>query len=218
MKYKFFISTILAILLLTRCSNKHISGSYAHGYKGISSHEFVFVEQPKKFEYYLRTESGVFEYSVGNWNQNKKRIILYGFNDNNIKALNVENKVADNTGNDKVLIQFSPSSDMIKANVVINNNIVVPVARDTTLVYNGRIAAIQIKSYLSYSGLLSWQPKIDTLYSSVINTGSTRSDKLITLKFVVNPEDFVRTKLVDTLTIKNNHTLLWRNLKLRKIK
>jgi hypothetical protein len=216
MTFKLFIVSVLAILFLATCSNRHITGSYVLGYKGISSHQIVFIEQPKAFEYDLKTESGIFEYSAGNWNQNKNYLILYGFNDKNIKVLDVENKVTDNIGNDKILIQLSPLSNLIKTDVVINNSAVVPVARDTSFVYDGKIEGIQIKSYLSYSGLLSWQPKIDTLYSSVINPGSTNGVKLITLKFLVNPKDFVRIKLLDTVTIKNNHVLLWHNLKLIK--
>lgn len=217
---RYIIIFILTILLFENCNSiHHLNGRYANSYAGVSGEEIRFMQQPKRFEYYLRSEMGILEYSTGSWVRNKNRIILNGFTDSNIKTLNVENKITDNADNkSKVLIQFTTTSNLIKADVVINDNVVVRVSSDTAFFYNVKIKTIQIKSYLSYTGLLSSSPKIDTLYSSKIEVDNcSNKNKDVALKFVVNPNDFARTKLTDTITVKKNALLYQDKIKLKKV-
>jgi hypothetical protein len=215
MKKTFVILTV-SILFFASCTTyKKIIGSYNDG-KYV---EFLFKENANKFEYYLRSEMGVLEYSTGSWVRNKNQIILNGFTDSNIKTLNVEDKIIDNADNKgKVLIHYTTTSNLVKADVIINDNAVVRVSSDTTFFSDLKIKTVQIKSYLSYTGLLSSSPKIDTLYSSKIEIdNSSNKNKDVVLKFAVNQSDFARTKLTDTITIKRN-TLFYRNkIKLKKI-
>ena len=176
-------------------------------------------DRPNRFEYYLRSEMGVLEYSTGSWVRNKNQIILNGFTDNNIKDLNVESTITDNADNkDKVLIQYTTTSNLVKSDIIINDNAVVRVSSDTTFFSDLKIKVVQIKSYLSYTGLLSSSPKIDTLYSSRIEVDkSSNKNKDVVLKFAVNPNDFARTKLTDTITVKRNALLYHDKIKLKKV-
>jgi hypothetical protein len=217
MRYLSNLSLVFTILFLPSCGNVHyLNGRYTR-HSGVSSEEITFTQLPNKFEYYFKSEMGVLNYSTGNWIQNKNQVVLNGFTDTNIKTLKVEkDETVDNTISiDKILIKYSPTEATIKTSVVINNTTVISVSRDTSLAYP-EIKTIEVKSYLSYKGLLSSPPKIDTLYSQKIEINNSNHNKIITLKFTVSPEDFVREKLTDTITVKNNHTLLWRKLKLTK--
>ena len=153
---------ILTILLFESCNSvHHLNGRYANSYAGVSGEEIRFMQQPNRFEYYLRSEMGVLEYSTGSWVRNKNQVILNGFTDSNIKTLNVENKITDNGDNkDKVFIQYTTTSNLVKSDVIINDNAVVRVSSDTTFFSELKIKVVQIKSYLSYTGLLSSSPAL----------------------------------------------------------
>ena len=210
---------ILPVLLFENCNSPHnLSGKYINSYAGVSGEEIRFMQQPDKFEYFFRSEMGVLEYSTGSWIRNKNQIILNGFTDNNLKTLNVEDKITDNAGNkSNVLIQYTTKSNIVKAEVIINDNAVTRISGDTTFFFDFKIKTVQVKSYLSYSGLLSSPPKIDTLYSSRINISGSSESKNIVLKFTVHPYDFARVKFNDTLTVKNSRTLYQKNkTKLKK--
>ncbi len=210
---------IFTILLFENCNSiHHLNEKYANNYAGVSGEEIRFMQQPNRFEYYLRSEMGILEYSTGRWVRNKNQIILNGFTDSNIKTLNVENKITDNADNkSKVLIQFTTTSNLIKADVIINDNAGFRISGDTTFFSDLKIKTVQIKSYLSYTGLLSSSPKIDTLYSSKIEVNkSSNKNKDLVLKFAVNSNDFARTKLSDTITVKKSALLYHNKIKLKK--
>lgn len=211
---------ILTILLFENCNSVHnLNGKYANSYAGVSGEEIIFMQQPNRFEYYLRSEMGVLEYSTGSWVRNKNKLILNGFTDSNIKALHVESTITDNTDNkDKMFIQYTTTSNLVKSDVIVNENAVVRVSNDTAFFSMLKVNTIQIKSYLSYTGLLSSSPKIDTLYSSKIKVdNNSNKNKDVVLKFSVNPCEFARIKLTDTITVKSK-ALLYRNkIKLKKL-
>jgi hypothetical protein len=160
---------------------------------------------------------GVLEYSTGSWVRNRNQVILNGFADSNIKALNVKSAITDNLNNkDKILIQYRTTSSLVKSVVVINNDAVVNVSSDTAFFSDLKIKVVQIKSYLSYTGLLSSSPKIDTLYSSKIELDNNGNKDMV-LSFSVNQYDFVRTKLTDTITLKRNALLYHNKIKFKKV-
>ncbi len=206
--------TALPFFFIGCTTLKELSGKYSDG-KHI---EFVFTDTPNKFEYYFRSEMGVIEYSTGNWIRDKNEVILNGFTGSNINSLSCENTITDNADNkDKVLIRYTPASSLEKTDVIINDNNVIHISMDTTFFSEIWIKTIQVKSYLSYTGLLSSPPKIDTLYSSkiIIDNGGSKN-KNIVLNFRVHPYDFARVKINDTLTVKNNHILYLDKTKLKK--
>jgi hypothetical protein len=209
---------ILAILFFENCNSVyHLNGKYANGYAGVSGEEIRFMQQPNRFEYFLRSEMGVLEYSTGSWVRNRNQVILNGFADSNIKALNVKSAITDNLNNkDKILIQYRTTSSLVKSVVVINNDAVVNVSSDTAFFSDLKIKVVQIKSYLSYTGLLSSSPKIDTLYSSKIELDNNGNKDMV-LSFSVNQYDFVRTKLTDTITLKRNALLYHNKIKFKKV-
>lgn len=210
---------VLTILLFENCSSvHHLYGKYTNSYAGVSGEEIRFMQHPNRFEYYLRSEMGILEYSTGNWIRNKNQVILNGFTDSNIKALDVGNIITDNAdNNDKVLIQYTKTSGLVKSDVIINDNAVVRVSSDTTFFSELKIKTVQIKSYLSYTGLLSSPPKIDTLYSLKIKVdNSSNKNKDVVLKFAVDLNDFARIKLTDTITVKRNALLYHDKIKLKK--
>jgi hypothetical protein len=214
MKKIIIILTVLPFFFIGCTTLKKLNGKYSDG-KHI---EFVFTDTPNKFEYYLRSEMGVLEYSTGSWVQNKNQVILNGFTGSNINSLSYENTTTKNTDSkDKVLIRYTPASNLEKTDVIINDSNVIHVSMDTTFFSAIKIKTIQVKSYLSYTGLLSSPPKIDTLYSSKIkvNDGSSEN-KNIVLTFTVHPYDFTRVKFNDTLIVKSNRILYLNKTKLKK--
>lgn len=214
MKKIIIILTVLPFFFIGCTTLKKLNGKYSDG-KHI---EFVFADTPNKFEYYLRSEMGVLEYSTGSWVQNKNQVILNGFTGSNINSLSYENTTTENTDSkDKVFIRYTPASNLEKTDVIINDSNVIHVSMDTTFFSAIKIKTIQVKSYLSYTGLLSSPPKIDTLYSSKIkvNDGSSEN-KNIVLTFTVHPYDFARVKFNDTLIVKSNRILYLNKTKLKK--
>ena len=209
------IPTVLLFFFIGCTTIKELSGSYHDG-KHI---EFKFTEAPNKFEYYFRSEMGVLEYSVGSWVRNKNQLILNGFDDSNIRILNVENEITDNAdGNkDKINVQYATANNLAKADIVINDNAVIRVSNDTSFFFPTKIKTVQVKSYLSSRGLLSSSTKIDTLFSSKIEVNNNRNrSKNVVIKFSVSPSEFARVKLTDTIIVKRK-ALLYRNkIKLEK--
>lgn len=201
-----------------RCTTvKQLSGAYHYG----NSIEFKFRENPNEFEYFLRSEMGVLQYSTGKWKLNKDKLELLGLDDENLKTLDVESAITKNVSSNGTKVEIHYNTDnattYIKSVVLINGNKIYTVAKDTMLTPGYKVVTIQVKSYLSYTGLLSSPPKIDTLYSfkMKVDDGSNEN-RNVTLKFTVHPYDFVRVKLTDTLTVKNNHTLYYNKTKLKK--
>jgi hypothetical protein len=167
----------------------------------------------------MRGEMGLLQYSTGEWKLDKNKVYLTGFNDKDRSVLNVETAFANNLNSNgtqvEIFYRTGKAATYIKSVIVINDNTIYEITKDTTLSPEYKVATIQVKSYLSYEGLLSSSPKIDTLYSQKIKVDEAK-DKKITLKFSVNSEDFFRTKLADTITVKNNHTLVYDKIKLKK--
>ncbi len=215
------ISTIsvLSLLFFAQCaSTDQLNGTYSD----TKSIEFKFNDSTKMFEYFLRSEMGVLQYSKGGWESYDDKVYLLGLTDNNIKKIDVESVINKNVSSNRTHVEVHCNSDNavtnIKSIVFINDDKTYVVAKDTVFSLDYKVEVIQVKSYLSYSGLLSSAPKIDTLYSSRINVSSESNEgKSIVLNFVVHPYDFARVKFADTLTVKNNRTLYLNKSKLIKI-
>ena len=192
-----------------------MNGSYVYS----NSIELRFTESPNRFEYFVRGEMGLLQYSTGEWKSDKNKVYLTGFNDKDRNVLNVETAFANNLNSNGTQVEIfystGKAATYIKSVIVINDNTIYEIAKDTILSPEYKVATIQVKSYLSYEGLLSSSPKIDTLYSQKIKVDEAK-DKKIILKFSVSSEDFFRTKLADTITVKNNHTLLYKKIKFKK--
>jgi len=204
---KLTIIPAISILLLANCkTSKQLNGSYVYS----NSIELRFTESPNRFEYFVRGEMGLLQYSTGEWKSDKNKVYLTGFNDKDRNVLNVETAFANNLNSNGTQVEIfystGKAATYIKSVIVINDNTISP---------EYKVATIQVKSYLSYEGLLSSSPKIDTLYSQKIKVDEAK-DKKIILKFSVSSEDFFRTKLADTITVKNNHTLLYKKIKFKK--
>ncbi|HET9055208.1 MAG TPA: hypothetical protein VFN30_00025 [Chitinophagaceae bacterium] len=207
---------IIGLVFLMSCSAiMNITGSYRN-----NGTEIKFIKGTKKFEYFLRSEMGTLQYSCGIWKLEKNKLSLFGFNDDNLKTLDVESVFKKDINTDSTQVEVHYNTDnavtYIKSVVVINDNKAYTVSKDTVLIFDYEVKAIQVKSYLVYSGLLSSNPKIDTLYSPKIKPSS--EVKNIGLISTVHSYDFNRVKLYDTLTIKNSNTLYYNKIKLKKIR
>jgi len=180
------------------------------------------MQDPDRFEYYLRSESGVHEYSAGSWRKVGDNIILSGFNNGDLKQLPVESNVTTNTdgAREKIVIQYVSKNTLSRAAVMINDHLRIAIAGDTVLLPGEKIKTLAIRSYLSYNGLLSVPPRIDTLYSPVIKGDDTDpAMKTYFLKFTVNPADFSRVTFSDTISVKKGGRVLLsgKGNKLRKM-
>lgn len=208
--------SILVALLFIGCNTLNkMKGRYENG----NTIEFIIKDIPKEFEYFLKSEMGTLQYSKGRWELNKDRMRIFGFNRDNLKNLDVESIVNKNVGVTKVEIYYNTdnAATYIKSVIVINDNKIYPIAKDTVFFPGYNVETIQVKSYLSYTGLLSSNPQIDTLYSSKINIDNTNGKSInIILKFSVHPYDFVRVPLNDTLTVKNSRLIYYKKTKLKK--
>ena len=216
----FFIS-----LIFQKCTSiAYISGRYSNVYVDIAGQEFKFTQAPNKFEYYSRTEGMVREFSSGTWIQNRRTILLNGFDDKDISVLNVENKVEEypNENRDKFVVKYvdDPLDTFTKVDVIINGYYKIRVSGDTTFFSDMTNTTLQVKSYLSHEGvLLGTNPRVDTLYSPEIEIGSSNGKhKVVFLKFDLSQNSFYRTRLTDTLAVKNNSTLLWHKKVFKKIR
>ena len=210
---------ILFVLLFIGCNTiKKLNGRYTNG----NNVELKIKDRPKDFEYFLRSEMGVLQYSKGKWTLRERKLYLLGFSDEDIKALDVEHVINKNADGNSTRVEIHYSTDKaityIKSVIVINDSKIYMIAKDTMLTPDYKVETIQVKSYLSYTGLLSSPQKIDTLYSSKIKVSDeSNANKNIVLKFTVHPYDFVRVKLTDTLTVRNSHTLYQNKTKLKEI-
>lgn len=215
MKRLIILSAISTYLLVQCTPYRDLNGDYLYG----NSIEFRFAESPNRFKYYTKGEMGLLQYSTGEWKLSKNKVYLTGFTDKDINILNVESSVAANINSNGTKVQVIYATEkadaFIRSVVVVNNDSSYEIAKDTILAPEYTVKTIQIKSYLSYQGLLSSPPRIDTLYSRKIMIDGEKGNA-ITLKFSVNPEDFVRIKFIDTITVKNNRTLLYNNIRLKK--
>lgn len=193
-----------------------LKGRYVNG----NNIEFRIKDNPKEFEYFLRSEMGTLQYSKGKWELNRDKLYLFGFS-HDVKTLVVESMINKNAGNGvtKVEIHYNPdnATNYIQSVILINDNKIYPIAKDTVFIPDYKVETVQVKSYLSYTGLLSSSLQIDTLYSSKINVGNGSDEsKNIVLNFSVHPYDFARVQLTDTLIVKNRHTLYYNKTKLKK--
>lgn len=148
---------------------------------------------------------------------------MKGFNDNNIDVLNVESKVEDhpNENRNKIVVRYKddPLDTFTKVDVIVNGSSKVRISGDTAFFTNAAIRTLQVKSYLVHEGLLlGTPPQIDTLNSPKIEVSDSSKYKVILLKFDVAHNAFYRTKLTDTLIIKNSRTLMWHNKEFKKIR
>jgi len=218
MKIIIITTLILSILFFAGCTTcKKLSAMYSDG----NNIELRFLDKPNKFEYYFRSEMGVLEYSNGSWQLEKGKLELSGFKDDNINALNVKSVINKNEDNRTSRIEIHYNTDRattnIKSVILINGNNIYTIIRDTVFSPDYKVETIQVKSYLSYTGLPSSSPKIDTLYSSKMNIGDGANEtKNVVLEFTVQPYDFVRVKLNETLLVKNCRTLYLSKAKLKK--
>jgi hypothetical protein len=224
MKTLQIIITFFVILIFEKCTSvAHINGRYSNVYAEIARQEFKFTQAPNTFEYYATTEGMIRRFSFGAWMQNKKAILLNGFDDKNINVLNVEGKAESySDGNrDKIIVQYkdNPLDTFIKVDLIVNGVFKVRLPGDTTFLTDA-INTLQVKSYFVHEGFSLGAPSsIDTLYSTEIKVGNMSSQhKMISLKFDVEQKDFYRIKFTDSLTVKNNRTLIWNNKEFKKIK
>jgi hypothetical protein len=194
----------LSILLAACDTHKPLNGVYTYGNTWL-----IFTGSPAEFKSLSRAHMGFYGYSAGNVVRNQNQVILYGFTPDNLKSLDVESSMidpADKKG--QVHIQYKTESGLIRADLVINGNEIIPVSNDTIVSTTSIIKTVQIKSYLFYKGLLPTPPTIDTLYSPIVKVDEHKN---VLLKFAVHSEDFSRKVFNDTLTVSNNHRLLRHN-------
>lgn len=206
---KTIVASTLSFILVYCSAVKHLNGAFHHG----NTMEFRFKENPNEFEYFLRSEMGILQYSTGNWTLNDGRLYLQGFSDNNLKVLKVESTIHDATNNNQTQIEVQcdkdNSTNYINKVLIVNANKIYSIAKDTTFIMNYRVENVQVKCYLSYTGILSSNPKIDTLSFSKINVSENgNKNKNVVLKFAVHAYDFARVKFVDTATVKNKNVFL----------
>lgn len=224
MKLVCVVSALLIVTFIQSCApSGRITGRYTNVVAGIAGEELRFVNNPNKFDYYSRTEGVIKSYSSGTWNRNQGTIFLNGYDDRNLNTLNVERKVEHyfSGDRDKIVVQYKgdPLDTITKVQIIVNETIVIPILTDTTFFTDKSINTLRIKSYLNYKGLLlATDPTVDTLYSQELGTDHLNGRKLILLKINVDKNYFYRTTLKDTLTIKNNRTVIWRNREFRRIK
>src|ERR1044071_6689471 len=114
--------SILVPLLFGGCKpTNELNGNYRNG----SNIHFKLMQAPNKFEYFLKGEMGTLQYSSGMWKLEKNKLYLFGFNDDNIKTLDVEsvvNKDARSNGS-KIEIDYNTDNGVsyIKSLILIND-------------------------------------------------------------------------------------------------
>lgn len=218
------LTIILILSIFEGCTSpNHIEGSYTNVFFGVAGDEFKFSEEPKKFEYYSRTEGVLRAYSSGTWKQDKRSLFLRGYDNKNINVLDVESTVKNNPNEnrDEIVVQYKDnhSDTFTKVDVVINGNLQIRIPGDTAFFVDAGVRTLRVKSYLAHEGLLlATPPVIDTLYSLEIKMADPGKYKSILLKPKVDEKDFYRVKFTDTLTLKNRRTLLWHNKQFKKLK
>jgi hypothetical protein len=217
------ICGIYVSAILGGCATgSNISGRYTNVFAGIAGEEFTFNHASGTFVYYSRTEGSINNYSTGSWTQNNNTVIINGFNEN-IKTLDVISNIGyqQNNSADQIEIRYNsdPLENALRVDVIINKAITIGIHGDTAFFTNTPIKTLQVKSYLALNRALpAARPRIDTLVSreiEVANPGEQK--KKVSLKFDVSFKDFYRYKLTDTLTVKNNRTLIWDKRQFKKV-
>lgn len=216
--------SIFLITIFQNCtSTKPIIGRYTYSFAGIAGEEIDFIQNPNTFEFYSRTEYGLQDYSSGTWTQCKKKIFLFGFNESNLKILDVKCKIEESfdQSRDKVVVQYrdEPLDTFTKVDIIVNGSYNVRIPGDTTFLTDASIRTLQVKSYLVHEGIsFGNAPRVDTLYSRKIEVSNTGSrNKMIFLKFDVDQRAFYRSRLSDSLMVKNNRTFKWRKAEFKKL-
>lgn len=195
---------ILFIFILTIIScnstREPLNGKYGKINKE-SNYWFSFEKKDSGFEYFLKGEWGILQYSKGKWSKNGKYLYLMGYTDKNLKLLDVnyQTQPAEKTQLD---INCNTINAPIFTDIIINDTIIYRIKKDTVLMPKFNVKVIQVKSYLVFDGMLPIKPLIDTLVS-VRKEIDNSSDKQISLNYFVKPEDFVRVVLSDTLLMNN---------------
>jgi hypothetical protein len=221
MKVLQLIISFLIVSIFENCSTTaQVSGRYSNVYAEIAGVEFKFTQAPNTFEYRATTEGMVRLFSLGTWKQNKGTILLNGF-DENINVLNVESKTGDYSDHNvnKIVVKYrdNPLDTFTKVDLIVNGSYKVRIPGDTAFYTNRIINSLRVKSYLVHEGFSLGAPhQLDTLCSTEIKIGNANG-KIVWLKFDVAQNDFYRTRLTDTLTVRNNRTLLWHKKEFKKI-
>jgi hypothetical protein len=198
-------------------------GRYGRVHAETMGEEFRFSQERSDFEYYLRTEGNVREYSKGMWAKVKDNILVNGFTDENLNLLNITYEFENNNRDIKnaILVKYKfDSLDLfIKTDLIINDTNLIRICSDTSILFDLEIKSVQVKSYLNHKGLLLGPPHlIDTLFSpKVLFTNTSNKNNNLYIKIDVARKDFYRIKMNDTIVIKNNHKLIWRKNVLKKI-
>lgn len=215
---KNYFIVIIGLCLIGACRrSKIVSGSYTNG----NAIEYRFEKSPNYFEYFLRSEMGLLAYSKGKWIQKDDSLLLSGFTDKNIKHLEIKYNLSRENPINDILTKIYYSSDCnynyIKTDILLNGIKLCEVVQDTIIQTTTVVNTIQVLSYMSYSGLFSNAPKNDTLSSSIISVeeGSSKH-KIIYIRNMVSPEDFIRTEYSDTLIIKTDRILKNKKNKFKK--
>lgn len=153
----------------------------------------------------------------------QKENLFVVFNESNLKILDVKCKIEDSfdQSGDKIVVQYrdEPLDTFTKVDIVVNGSYNVRIPGDTTFSTDASIRTLQVKSYLVHEGIsFGNAPRVDTLYSRKIEVSNTGSrNKMIFLKFDVDQRAFYRSRLSDSLMVKNNRTLKWRKAEFKKL-
>jgi hypothetical protein len=223
MKLASIVIAVLITLDLEKCTpSNRIDGTFSNSPSGMAGEAFKFDSHRYTFEYFTKTEGTTTRYSSGYWTSCNRYISFSGFNDGNIKNLNVTRKIEDyaSTTDDKIVVNWvrDPLDTFIKVVMVVNANWEFPIAGDTIILMKSSIKSIQLKSYLGYNGLfLRARPLIDTLYSNQFDSPASAKHKIVSLKFKVEYDDFYRTEISDSLRIKTKKTIIFHNREFKKI-
>jgi hypothetical protein len=226
MKLELSIVGVVIFFVFCGCNGtQNISGTFVRSYgKVIGGMEFKITKEPNEFYYEESGDMGLAEQSKGGWIRNGSKLVLSGYNDQNINLLEIKTDFKENTANlpDMITVQYHRDifDTSIKVDLWINNEIKVRISGDTSLAMESEVKNLRIKSYLEHNGFSYGNPiRIDTLYSSIIdvNSAENRSNE-INIKFDVDLASFYRVKLSDTLIIKSKKVLQWHNALFKKQK
>lgn len=211
------VSILLAIIIFSffalGCANIKIDGRYIAKRSLLGGASFNFNDSNKEFEYYSYGEWGIQAYSKGTYAIKKNKIYLLGYTDANIKHIDYRSSVIDDSMNHskiKVCISYRmyQGNNMIQTILLVDNEKHINLNKDTTLFFHTMPRDLQVISYMSYDGLLSNPPPIDTLKTSRIIMSNRGRFNTINLSFIINGNDFSRVAMNDTLKIKKQNLLL----------
>lgn len=210
--------TILQIIIsisfgLFGCISAKPDGTFMPQRSPLGGAMFNFNNTSKEFEYYSYGEWGIQQYSKGDYMTKGNKIYLYGFNDKNLNLLKWKFSTAKDSSNySKLKIRINyrklQTNNMIKNILVIDDKELIKLNADTTLSFPHYPNSLQVKSFMSYTGLLANTPSIDTIQTSkmAINSGNINYN-IINLFITIDGNDFSRIKLKDTLSMKRHNIL-----------